>query len=98
MLGNSPLKHVKEVKKTCANQRTECKVECLGWEVAYNICSISPPEGQNALISVCSAESIENTFVRGGKATLLNLRLMDEHGLLGALCFIPSHLDSASKA
>ena len=53
--------------------RTEGKVEGLGWEVSDDVGSVSSPEREETLFTVCTRKSITDTLVWGSKTTLLNL-------------------------
>ena len=55
-------------------RHTEGKVQGLGREVTDHVGGVTSPEGKETLITVGTAEAVDDTLVGCGQATLLDLK------------------------
>jgi len=53
--------------------RTEGEVERLGREVPDDVGGVATPQGDDALFRIGTAEAVNDTLVRSGETTLLDL-------------------------
>jgi hypothetical protein len=59
-----------------ARRRTEGKVEGLCGEVSDDVGSITSPQGEETLLSVCASKSVSDALVGSSQTTLFDLHIL----------------------